>query len=56
MITSHFPQDFLLGTGSSAFQIEGSAYADGKGETRWNHMCRTKPEQFHAQAKTEPAA
>ena len=56
MITFHFPQDFLLGTGSSAFQIEGSAYADGKGETIWDHMCRTKPEQFHAQAKTEPAA
>ena len=56
MITFPFPKDFLFGTGSSAFQVEGSAYTDGKGETIWDYMCRTKPESFYNQAKTDPAS
>ena len=46
MTKFEFPHDFILGTGSSAFQIEGSPYADGKGETTWDYMARIHPEQF----------
>lgn len=35
MITYRFPDNFLFGTGSSAMQIEGSPYADVKGENTW---------------------
>lgn len=56
MITFPFPKDFLFGTGSSSFQIEGSPYADGKSETVWDYMCRVAPETFHENAKTEPAS
>ncbi len=56
MITFPFPEDFLFGSGSSAFQIEGSPYADGKSESIWDYMCRVYPEKFHDQAKTEPAS
>jgi len=56
MTVFQFPKDFILGTGSSAFQIEGSPYADGKGETTWDYMCRMYPESFHNGAKTEPGS
>ena len=56
MITFPFPKDFLFGTASSSFQIEGSPYADGKTETIWDYMCRVAPETFHENAKTEPAS
>ncbi len=56
MITFPFPDGFLFGTGSSAFQVEGSPYADGKSETIWDYMCRVWPEKMHGSAKTEPAS
>ena len=51
-----FPAGFILGTASSAFQIEGSPYADGKGETTWDYMARTAPELFFENAKPEPGS
>ena len=56
MMKFEFPKGFMLGTGSSAFQIEGAVSADGKGEITWDYMSRVYPESFYNNAKTEPGA
>ena len=35
-----FPKDFLWGTASSSFQIEGTVPGDGRGDSIWDDFCR----------------
>jgi beta-glucosidase len=36
-----FPDDFIWGAATAAFQVEGAWQADGKGESIWDRFCHT---------------
>lgn len=46
MIHFPFPKDFLWGTGSSSFQIEGATSAGAKGLSIWDQACLDDPGRF----------
>ncbi|QCO05416.1 GH1 family beta-glucosidase [Azospirillum argentinense] len=41
-LTSDFPNGFLWGTSTSAFQVEGAAAEDGRAPSIWDSFCRLK--------------
>ena len=41
MAPAHFPDDFLWGAATSAYQIEGSPLADGAGPSIWHRFAHT---------------
>ncbi|XP_022987468.1 cyanogenic beta-glucosidase-like [Cucurbita maxima] len=43
---SSFPEDFVLGTASSADQYEGDAFKDGKGPSTWDSYTHKHPERI----------
>jgi len=42
-----FPKDFLWGTATAAYQVEGAAHEGGRGESIWDTFCR-KPGAVYA--------
>ncbi|KAG6590220.1 Cyanogenic beta-glucosidase, partial [Cucurbita argyrosperma subsp. sororia] len=43
---SSFPEDFVFGTASSAYQYEGDAFKDGKGPSTWDAYTHKHPERI----------
>lgn len=39
-MTHKFPKDFIFGAATSAYQIEGAAFEDGRGKTMWDVIHR----------------
>nr|WPM03633.1 glycoside hydrolase family 1 [Phyllotreta armoraciae] len=44
---SKFPNDFLFGVSTSAYQTEGSTDIDGRGQNNYDFYIKTNPEKFH---------
>ncbi|KAJ8976262.1 hypothetical protein NQ317_006340 [Molorchus minor] len=40
----YFPDDFMFGSASASYQVEGAWNEDGKGENIWDHFVHTQPE------------
>jgi beta-glucosidase len=47
--TLQFPDDFLWGCATSAYQIEGAVAADGRGQTIWDTFAHTAGKTHHGQ-------
>ena len=40
LVKAKFPADFIWGTATASYQIEGAVFADGRGESIWDRFCR----------------
>uniref|UniRef100_A0A0D3BPU4 thioglucosidase n=1 Tax=Brassica oleracea var. oleracea TaxID=109376 RepID=A0A0D3BPU4_BRAOL len=43
---SDFPEDFIFGSATSAYQIEGAAHQDGRGPSIWDTYSEKYPEKI----------
>ncbi|XP_018573472.1 myrosinase 1, partial [Anoplophora glabripennis] len=50
-----FPDDFLFGTATASYQVEGAWNEDGKGENIWDHLTHTQPELIEGKANGDIA-
>jgi beta-glucosidase len=39
-LAARFPRGFVWGVATSAYQVEGAAHADGRGDSIWDEFCR----------------
>jgi beta-glucosidase len=44
-----FPQDFIWGTATAAYQVEGAVHEDGRGPSIWDTFSHTPGKTFHGQ-------
>ena len=43
---SRFPEDFLFGSASAAYQVEGAYRVDGKGESIWDQWTKIEGKTY----------
>ena len=48
-MTHRFPDGFLWGTATSAYQIEGAVAEDGRSASVWDRFCRTPGRVFNGE-------